>query len=310
MNLECFFKKIGLYKPAMTSVAFACALLLPIQGMAQIAATPCDPTYFQSMEQRAWLEAEREIIQNQNLIFKPDSVLSYTCFDRYLFELADHATNMFSETDRWGTDVLGSSADQDDHMNRALEILVSASLNIYLNSNFHGNGILNLLGGRSPTSRPVVDPNIPDGSSYSCDVMQTVWMEAKCYDFIVEPGDGFFTFENYASNSNKRQFPEACAAAGAGALNAMFQTAIDDSGLNPATPPPWPLDSTLTYLDNFDAASCGVAAFVPIPTGVIVRRTQQTPLEYFEGVCIQPGCHYVPAGGIGGVPTAGGTCVP
>ena len=49
-------------------------LVMPSEGaLAQIAPQPCDPQFFRQMESRAWLEAEREIMQNQNLIFKPDS---------------------------------------------------------------------------------------------------------------------------------------------------------------------------------------------------------------------------------------------
>src|SRR5690606_1147706 len=47
----------------------------------QIAKQTCDTEVWKAMTQRAHLESEREIMQNQNLIFKPDSILHYTCFD-------------------------------------------------------------------------------------------------------------------------------------------------------------------------------------------------------------------------------------
>lgn len=255
------------------------------------------------MESRAWLEAQREITQNQNLIFKPDSVLSYTCFHRYLYELADHADEMFSETTRWGSNVLGGG--QDQHMNNALEGLVVNALQTYIQSNFISPGDQRLLGGRSSTVSPTIPANIPNGLSYDCDVMQTIWMEAKCYNFMEEPNDGFFTFQQYAADATgKRMFPTPCTAEPTG----VYTTSIATAGLDPATGPPWPRDDTFTYLERMDAASCGT--YDPIATGVIVTRPSQTPQVYFEGVCLQPGCHYMPVGGVAGVPVANGNCVP
>lgn len=267
---------------------------------AQIAPTPCDPDYYQSLEQRAWLEAQREITQNQNLITKPDSVLAYTCFDRYLLELADHAQEMFSETTRWGASVLG--ADQDRSMNDALEDLVQEALIAYLDANFIAPGDLRMLGGRTTTTRNTIPATINNGGSYSCNLMQLVWLEAKCYNFQNEPDDGFFTFENYQTTPDKRAFPTRCGGtAPAGGLDTVYETARQEAGLDIATGPPWPIDDTFTYLDRFDptydpgtTGDCGT--FVPVPTGVQVRRIQQTPNNYPERVCIMAGCHYQPGG--------------
>lgn len=297
-------------KPFLLTALSVFMLAVPMkQVIAQItpAATPCDPAYYESMEHRAWLEAQREITQNQNLIFKPDSVLAYTCFHGYLNELADHAEDMFSENARWGTDVLGTSPPQNEHMNNALESLVTNALQTYINANFISPGDQRLLGGRSINNSDPIPANIANGEAYECEIMQTIWMEAKCYDFMTTNGDGFFTFEQYASGTaDARMFPEPCDAE----PTALYEASIVGAGLDPATGPPWPQDDTLTYLDRMDAAECGT--FAPIATGVIVTRPLQTPQVYFEGVCLQPGCHYMPAGGAtpGATPTASGSCVP
>lgn len=269
---------------------------------AQIAATPCDPDYYQALEQRAWLEAQREVVQNQNLITKPDSVLGYTCFHRYLWELADHADEMFSETTRWGGSVLGGS--QDMSMNTALEDLVLEAVISYLDANFIAPGNRRTLGGRLAYQRPFIPTSINNGQNYTCTVMQDVWMQAKCYNFQQEPGDGFFTFENYETTDDKRAFPgpNPCGGAGnpAGGLGSVFTTAREEAGLVPTTPPVWPVDQTFTYFDRFDptfptvTSDCG--SFVPVPTGVQVTRPQQTPNNYPERVCIMAGCHYRPMG--------------
>lgn len=291
-------------------------LILPAQdACAQIAPTPCDPDYYRSLEQRAWLEAQREITQNQNLITKPDSVLAYTCFEGHLWELADHADEMFSETTRWGNAILG--ADQDMSMNNALEDLVFEALISYLDANFLAPGDLRMMGGRSTTTRSDVSAADMDNSqSYSCDLMQRIWMEAKCYNFQEEPGDGFFTFLNYQTTADKRAFPERCGGtvpgpggpggpgatipAPGGGLGTVYETARQEAGLDIATGPPWPIDVTFTYMDRFDPTypsvtnDCGT--FVPVPTGVRVNRPQQTPTDYPERVCIMAGCHYQPMG--------------
>ena len=61
---------------AVFSGVFFAALLCSSISYAQN--SPCDPDYYESLEARAWLEAQREITQNQNLIYKPDSALEYT----------------------------------------------------------------------------------------------------------------------------------------------------------------------------------------------------------------------------------------
>lgn len=240
-------------------------------GWAQVqpADDPCDPEYYGSLKARAWLEAEREIVQNQNLIFKPDSVLEYTCFDKYLDELADHAIDMFSETTRWGT-ILPS-----DSMDNALDDLVGYPTYTFVQSNFSHD----FLGGRMRGSNYV--PDTVAGGTYSCNVMNRVWMHAKCMDFIDDPDtDGFFTFEEYANASqDKRQLPNACSKSG------LWQQNINDAYESV----PWTEDDLETYLDNLDAGQCG--AIPPIPTGLQVDNANFDG-PYQEMVCIQPGCHF------------------
>ncbi len=55
----------------------------------------CNPDFMEVLKNRAWEEAQREITQNNNLIARPDSVLSMTCFDSWLDDLADHSESNF-----------------------------------------------------------------------------------------------------------------------------------------------------------------------------------------------------------------------
>ena len=248
---------------------------------ADIADTPCDSAYFDSLEARAWLEAQREITQNQNLIFKADSVLEYTCFDKFANVLARDALSMFSETQRWGL-VLDST-----HMDNALQALVGQTLIDYIDANFGHE----FLGKRwdfitpKPTGDSDYTPKKIEGGSYKCDIMDRVWKEAKCMDFIeYETKDGFFTFQQYIDDEDKRFFPEKCNEDDRWA--GMLETAL--------TVPPWVDDPVFTHLDRLDNINCGKQDFPPIPTGITVRRPITTPKEFEEKICLQIGCHYVP----------------
>ena len=249
------------------------------------AASPCDPQYYESLKSRAWLEAQREITQNQNLIFKPDSVLQYTCFDKSLDVLAQNAPNMFSQTNRWG----GAPTD----MTNALQNLVGTAVQNYVAANFG----YPLLGGRA-TGLNYTPGGVTSGG-YSCTVMNDVWKKAKCMDFASDNAqDGFFTFDQSSTDADHRFLPTSCG----GALP-LWATQIKNAYATQT--PPWTPDKTVTYFDALDPANCSDTTKVQaISTGILVQRPQETPTMYLEKVCIPAGCHYVPTGG------ATGNCSP
>ncbi len=259
-----------------------------------IADTPCDNLYYESLSARAWLEAQREITQNQNLILKPDSVFEYTCFDRLARELSYHANSMLSETTAYGTP-LGTSS-----MDNALQQLVGDSLREYINGNFGsktgvGGGYNMLAGHPAATGISHTIANMtagsPAASNYSCDIMSRVWHAAKCINFISNATtDGFFTFQEYAASAvDKRHLPTVCSA-----INTNWTTNLSVA----LSTGPWTNDPVQTYLDQTVAPSCGSAGCScsgsPIPTGVQVIRTGYDHNNYEEHVCLQPGCRFDP----------------
>jgi hypothetical protein len=256
--------------------------------MAGIAASPCDPQYYDSLRSRAWLEAQREITQNQNLIFKPDSVMEYTCFDKYMNVLAYEAQNMFSETTRWGT-VLGSNS-----MDNALQNLVGSALNRYIAANYSHT----FLGGRSTTNYTPGNIAGAAGSSYVCNNMRDVWKESKCMDFAQNSTtDGFYTFENYQNSADKRTLPTACNNNG---LAGRWGTEIGRATANASTP--WAEDNIVTYFNLLDPSACN-ANTLAIETGITVQRSKASPTTYLEKACIPAGCRYVPTQGANGAVT-------
>lgn len=266
-------------------------------ALAGIAASPCDPEYYNSLKSRAWLEAQREITQNQNIIVKPDSVLEYMCFDGFLNVMANMnapgANTLFSESTRWpAPGQLGSTS-----MDTALTRLISNALGQYISGNFAHN----FLGDRSTRNHtPAGSVSGSAGTSFVCNNMRDIWAEAKCMDFIPDTnadgvpdfGDGFYTFEDYRAAPDKRARPTAtpCATASLFGGTGRWTTEFNRATTNADTT--WAEDNLRVFFDLLDPANCTTA--LQVATGVTVVRAQNTPATYREKICVAPGCHYTP----------------
>lgn len=261
--------------------------------------TPCDPQYMDALEARAWLEAQREISQNQNLIVKPDSVLEYSCFGSFLNVVARDAV-IFSETERWGS-IPGMGQRSTD---LALQSMVIGALVGYLETNFPHT----FLGGRATAD--YVRPSGVNGADYACEMMSLVWNEAKCMNFFDEESfDGFYDFRWY-QEQDPRRMPggnfAACEPPSEGtftytnmqqiAFNQRQETyVLQDENIYDNTP--YNVDSLVTFLNFILPVGVAPAATceAPIMTGVMVSRIGQP--EYPDAVCPNPGCYYT--GGTG-----------
>lgn len=280
-------KKSFLILP-MLCLAFSLFSNTSAFAVSVIADTPCDALYYESLSSRAWLEAQREITQNQNLILKPDSVFEYTCFNRLVSELAAHGTS----------GMMGGPP-----LQGALSSVVGASLSSYISNNY---SVGNLLGGHPAAAG--VDHNettISTGLAYTCDIMDRVWKAAKCINFISTPlSDGFFTFQEYTTHVlDKRPLPSACMPITTN-WTANLATAL--------TTGPWTNDPVQTYFAETEpqatcAGNCPCDGD-PIPTGITVIRPELTPLSYEEHICLQPGCRYHPGGSLTASVTAPAGC--
>jgi len=247
----------------------------------KFATDSCDPQYYESMESRAWLEAQREITQNQNLIFKPDSVLQYTCFDKFANVASKNAKNMFSGSTRWGTPPTDAG--------KALTDSVVKPASDWGTSNFDHK----MLGGQSNITGKLGEE--AQEGEYGCDTMKKVWAAAKCMNFMDKSGqDGFFTFKDYADaakqKKDKRTLPTQCG------NNPDYQGNVDKALVDKKTP--WEEDPVTTYLDLLypKKGGCGDESS-KIKTGVIITQATQAEGEkkdYEETVCLVPGCHFDP----------------
>jgi hypothetical protein len=293
------FKNIDLGKivKAATILSF-CLLAYSPQVKAQPAPSACDPEYMDALEARAWMEAQREISQNQNLIAKPDSVLEYTCFDQFAEVLAYNARFvLFSENGTpWGiiapTDMQG-----------ALSSLVGTALSSYIDANFeHG-----YIEERIPGGTATLGPNIGRTQTYVCTEMADVWDAAHCLNFIDEPNyDGFYTFDWYAGNDPRGRpvtgifacTPPAAPGDFAQAEQAAYNAQPDpyritNALINNINNGPYLEDLVQTFLNLLTPGACGA----PIQTGITVQRVNFTPASYADAICSNPGCHYNAGGG-------------
>jgi hypothetical protein len=256
---------------------------------AVFADSTCDSTYYDALEARAWLEAQREITQNQNLIFKPDSVLEYTCFESHLNQVADAADDLFSGDTRWGSA---------QNMASALGSIAGAH-KTYDENNFEHD----YLGGRSSEADTTPSSSVSK-SSYECDVMKKVWESAKCMDFLADAShDGFFTFAEYAAESEDKRFlPEQCTGFTA---KTEFENNIEAVYSDDVTKTPWDEDPVQTYFYLFNRGDSGGETTIcgntagefnksKIKTGLKIKRDIGAVTEYNEYVCLVPGCYYNP----------------
>lgn len=264
-------------KPAILTFAVTATTLIGAMSAASAQPATCDPRYWDSMKAKAWSEAEREIEQNQNYIYKADSVLQYTCFDQFLGVLGAQAANMFSQSTLWGP-VVGPN------MVQALQNLVGNTLTAYLANNFQDN----YLGDFSSAKYAATG-----GATYNCGEMAKVWVAAKCQDIAnasasnnkanTAANTDFFYLSTY-NGKDYRQYPASAVCTAAQGWAATYATAMN-------TDNHYPKETYNAYVQFFKPTAC--AGPPVIPTGVQVKRRMGdggTLSDYPEIICVAPGC--------------------
>lgn len=290
---------------------------LPAKVCAQIAAQTCDTQVWQTMEARARIETEREIMQNQNLIFKPDSVLNYMCFDSFAAHTASQIGQLFTHTTFWnGTQILpwGGNTGMDSAINNS----VISSMTTYLTSNFNhaylGGRGNEYSSGMAPPASPV---QASQSSSYSCAEMAKVWAAAKCANFMhtdtLGRTDGFYPFTDlqaeeggedvagYESIQDVRNYPAACGGtpiAGSSWVEMYRLSRNENSFGDPNNRYQFgsPVQQTYTnvrdLMDPVTETTSGSCA-PPVRTGVRVILGVGSTSTYPDGVCTNPGCTFI-----------------
>lgn len=275
--------------PAVCTALFL--LHAPVQ--AQDYDPSCSGSYMNTLKARAWLEGQREITQNQNLIYKPDSVLEYSCFNYHLKKVPEEIAKLFSEENEFFSWPFPS-------MERAVIVAVEEPLLAYNFLNFGHT----YLGGR-------LDPPAAPGAvgGIMCSAMDYVWTQAKCVNFISNADgdgnpnttvdkDGFYTFQEYADEEDRRFLPEQCADVSRWEANIRFAFENSAAGGNPDWVKPFRdtvVASYNTYAAMTSPASSSGECVPPIFTGIQARRYGSSQ-RFADAVCMDPNCKYVPSG--------------
>lgn len=266
-------------------VVLALALLWAPAAQAQtLQPTSCMPDIMTIIEANGLLEAEREIIQNQNLIAKPDSVLEYSCFEQHLSLSGFETGQMFTEDEAF-FNINDAFIDQFS-LDRGIYFVVFQALVEYLRENFWHR----YLGDRA--SLQALPPT--GAASFTCYAMGYIWNSAKCADFITPRNtrDGFYTFDEYRVMADPRDLPQPqqCPSW------PDWSNEIIDS-LSASAPSTTPVtanvlnDDLIVYPLLFDSNNC--AQTVPVPTGLFIPPFPGASLTgYQEFICLAPGCYY------------------
>lgn len=313
-QMTSYKKLLGLFA---ASLAFAVATTsMAFAQSAAPAPQTCDVGVWKTMEERARLETEREIMQNQNLIFKADSVLTYTCFDSLAAHAVQNVGGLFTHTSYWnGTPILPwAGANGVPGLGTAVQNAVINAMKTYIQGAFNHS----LLGGRGtglglPTAQ--ITAVGTQGAPYACSMMNTVWNAAKCMNFMHTPGfantDGFYPFKDlqgsgsgpnsgsiagYQTKRDTRQLPTTCpgqpvpptgstATSGwAGVYNATV------NANNLVYPFAQPTGQSFQNVRAIIAPTSGCGN--PIMTGISVVLDPKSTSTYPDGICVAPGCSY------------------
>lgn len=293
----------------------AAQLLAPQTGpnSSKSGSEACDANFMNQIYAKAFLEAEREVVVNNAIIAKPDSILEYSCFDQQAAAVAQKAGPIFSESMRWdptmveiggglGIIVLvpvpftGMSVSLgDDHLDKSIERLVLSSLKGYVDTNFAHD----FLGGAAAGDNNSIEPLVEDVSDV-CDFMYNVYHVAKCDDFALNAP--FLTFEDYYSlpslqSTDPRVLPASCPSTHA-ATSARVNIAKNKNWNYAA------FDRVNTGVSlTRPGSSTGCENSDPIPTGVMVyfeefdKDPAGNPIvvnsyQYEEKVCSNPACYF------------------
>lgn len=247
----------------------------------------CMPEIMSIIESRGKLEAQREIIQNQNLIPKPDSILEYSCFEQHVAISGTHTGQMFSEAE-WAFGFDDPFVDPYS-LDRALYAVVFEGLVNYLRYNFWHR----YLGDRSD----LVGLPPDGGAGFTCYAMSYVWNRAQCQNFITPRAaqDGFYNFDEYLATSDPRNLPapQRCVP-----WSDWGQTIANARRLNAPVPP-----VTATTRPQIDPLLRHNALFAPddededcappVPTGLYIPPFPGADIEGRDDyTCLTPGCHY------------------
>lgn len=262
---------------ACLGFAAAMALLAVPAGRALAAEGGCDPAFMQSIVGRGYSAARRDSAQNKNLIYKPDSVLEYSCYFGFLTHGEQH-TPMSVPAQYWD------------------KLVTTPAFNFLANSFGHV-----YMGGHYATGQPW----LPNGD-YICSAIAKMWDFARCVNAVPDAAnEDFFDLSWYINNDPRKYPPDYMACEPVMRTNDLADAynGHQEMWLLPMDLAPdgqaYAIDPVKTYA-NLTSWTVNNECGEPIPTGLRIYRKDT---DYDEYICAKPGCTYVPAN------TGKGQCV-
>lgn len=267
----------------LTGMVMLAALLCPVRASAQMpppGVTGCSTTTWNAMVNQSMLETRREVVINQRLILKPDSILAYSCYGNQMTTLASAPAN-FSESQRWVNrqiDVLGQIVTVNKtlgttSLDNAINSSARAFASEYILSSFNHGFLGGTIGGSGN-----------DQVNANCGTMARIWQAAKCSNPATDPG--FPRFEDLVA-ADPRLYPPGMECGDTGITADMIAMADEGPKVGMAVP-----DMLFNML-----APPGGGCYGSLATGVTIFRREGSGIitnevEYSDGVCVSPGCHF------------------
>jgi hypothetical protein len=254
--------------------------------------TGCATDTWAAMVNQSVLQTRREMIANQMLIRKPDSVMAYACLTEHTDLVGKNLGPIFSETKNWvnrDVDLMGKTVTVDKELGESSldGAIYSTAIAVYeefmasyFPHDFLG-GALQSAGGSSGG-----DHNHGDNQGYTpCGAMSVVWNYAKCKDADESPL--FYTFEQLISN-DPRTMPDG--------YQCNF-TGITKDHIDIAKGSKTKFDKVDSYFNLLVPGEAG-DCMPPIKTGVTITRMKTTTAiiateeTYEDGLCVTAGCSF------------------
>ncbi len=286
------------------SFIFSPSLTARAADLAYPALEVCDPDFYKTLENKAWMETQREIQVNQTVITKPASTLALSCFDQQINQAAS-AGGAFS-------DVSNANASKG-----AINTAIGTSFTDYYAQNF-------------------TDPPIFAGTTFNsqgnfngaCDRLNQMWASMKCG--VSDPTLNYLKPLDYfrSSAASGKDIRDATGLAKCGTTASSALAGIYTNNMQETT------DLSAHAATYFDKASPDFCAYNPktgsdalgdspictiktangstqekkcsemnaVPTGVLVQYTSdissgsnqstEKGAQYWSYACLNPGCYF------------------
>lgn len=282
----------------------------PSSSIPQVGSPACDANFMNQIYAKSFLEANRQNTMNQVVVRKPDSVLQYTCFDKFASDAAQNAGFSFSESTLWTASSvpIGSnlndqpvtshalSVNQNGALDNAISTLTLSATKDYVDQNYS----YEMLGGRPTLPKDDIS-NTVSNAPYFCDMLTSVWEYAKCDNFAAGD-DAVLSLETLAG-LNPRTEPLACSGNAPHAIEQGHLDLADNKDFDYVS-----FDPVIYMRDGAPSATLdffttGDECLPPVETGVSMRivetekdvaGNENTISEYIypDKICPTPGCFY------------------